>query len=170
MAASAGHDLQETFRQPRKANLQYVSLSADRNRSFPRLARSRRSNVMSRWIATLAVLIAAAAAGLPAGWCCRPVSAEVTATKKAPAHNCCGKKTAESPGTPVPRLSCCCSPTVSTLPKSVSVASPFTGESTALVVPAGYLQAEVCREGVLAVDQSPPAGPPLNLLQCVWRC
>jgi hypothetical protein len=112
---------------------------------------------------------------LPAGWCCRPADAQVAqhAVVQSPAaHGCCGKtstsRSAERPGVPVAPVRVCCCATDLVIPP-VKVRVPEFTVSLAAALNDAVLYRE--SNGLPAATESPQgAGPPLRVLQCVWRC
>lgn len=119
-------------------------------------------------------LVAAAGSlvlALPPGWCCppvrhvRPESAPVPST-------CCHGRVPDRPADPEPpqapvKAECCCQQEATVPeqpvqpPEPAVLAEPHMSGDPALV--AGHVRADMV--GVVA-----PPGPPLHVLQCVWRC
>jgi hypothetical protein len=137
---------------------------------FPRAGRLGRSNDMNRRIATVAVLIAAATFGMPTGWCCCVVVANDHGANPAPGQACCRHKTPIGPQAPARPAGCHCSPAEATVPPSVAVASPEAGNALGLPTSPACLGMAACGNRPLSNIENPPAGPPLYLFQCVWRC
>lgn len=127
---------------------------------------------MADVLKNLVILSLAGILALPGGWCCRPVQAQ-----SSPVHEgraCCQhKKAASAPVVPArtpcsPNQLCCCCTRDWNAPGERVAVAPIDLALPVPLVAAVDVAAGLCCTSATAADLA--AGPPLNILHCVWRC
>ena len=126
------------------------------------------------------VLIALLVSLLPESWCCAPALTMLAAcpgcTQVIPVakRSCCQKSEESAPGHQSLPLSSplrkCCS---HRHPAEVKPAFELTAPHELMVLFSEPVSREDTREGSLVSSKTPrvhEAGPPINLLNCVWLC
>ena len=130
------------------------------------------NRVMRSYLLRVAVLASALLLALPPGWC-QAVSAHCRVEKVVPAATCCHEAQQDSPesqNTPVPSsVQCCCSRDAAPIPESVQAPDDH---GVSLFTVSDDLTAITCPQvvGGYSALADLHAGPPLRILQCVWRC
>jgi len=132
----------------------------------------RRIRLMSAF-PKLLVLTCALLLALPPGWCCATPNPKAADLPAQPTHSCCQHEQPtpnQEPMPAVPVQQCCCekdlaSPSSPSSPKTTSLDLAI---SIPVVIPDAPA-AHVAGVGVLDFA-GPSPSPPLNVLQCVWRC
>lgn len=126
--------------------------------------------VMNTLFVKLLALCNALLLALPAGWCCLPAAEEGRESHVQPAPTCCASQEREpAPDDPSPVQSdseCCCPKDglrATTVEQTLSLSTAILAVVPGIV--AAQPEATALHTSVL-VD----ASPPLNVLQCVWRC
>ncbi|MGE0609451.1 MAG: hypothetical protein AB7O62_20335 [Pirellulales bacterium] len=115
------------------------------------------------------VLANALLLAMPPGWCCRVPAIKDAAVRKS---SCCHQQTPERPAPSQmpgqPGLHCCCT-RQATLPQA-AVAPDHDGVNAVAVLAETALGP---LQQTLPLSHALPAmaaGPPLRILNCVWRC
>ena len=123
---------------------------------------------MGRRFISLALLVVAGTFGLPAGWCCRvPAGGNEI---KAAARSCCGHKAPAEPSPVQPVRSCCC-PGDSIVPAKLVVKAPVEDVAAVPLATVGEVGTALASElAAISFTSAADSGPPLRVLQCVWRC
>jgi len=136
---------------------------------------------MKLWLLRVLLLVSSAGMVLPAGWCCSSVLGEQSQSDQhasQPKRACCQRsccqrravrKTADCGGVPGrPSVRCCCQRDAALQAKRVQQS---VAPTVVLPIPVCELLPvlpSVC-DGTPS-DRLMGEGPPLHLLQCVWRC
>lgn len=138
---------------------------------------------MGEFLKSIVVLTLAGILVLPGGWCCRPAEAgsrqgedaspdarPCCRNKQATAvRGCCQRQQSNTPARApaVPGQSCCCVKDLNLKVDRPALPRMELGLMPALIPATTATTGQLCSP---ATEADLGAGPPLNILHCVWRC